>query len=75
MVIVLVMFGRSAVFHGGSAVFCCRTAFGLEIMHFLDYFHPRNYSFVSCLPLTEHVQSLYWACADIIDPVCDSFDG
>ena len=46
-------------------------------MHFflLDYFHPRNYGFVSCLPLTEHVQSLYWACADIIDPVCDRFDG
>ena len=48
MVIVLVMFGGSAVFHGrctvfwgtsavflgGSAVFYCRTAFGLEIMHF-----------------------------------------
>ena len=28
-----------------------------------------NYIFVSCLPLTEHVQNLYWACADIIDPV------
>ena len=40
-----------------------------------DYFHPRNYGFVSCLPLTEHVQTLYWACADIIDPVCDRFDG
>ena len=46
-------------------------------MHFflLEYFHPKNYGFVSCLPLTEHVQSLYWACADIIDPVCDRFDG
>ena len=89
IVIVLVMFGRSAVFHGRctvfrgrsavfwgrSAIFCCGTAFGLEIMHFLllDCFWPRNYGFVSCLPLTEHVQTLY--CADIIDPVCDSFDG
>ena len=41
----------------------------------LDCFHPRNYGFVSSLSLTEHVQSLYWACADITDPVCDRFDG
>ena len=40
----------------------------------LDCFWFINYIFVSCLPLTEHVQSLYWACADIIDPVCDRFD-
>ena len=50
-------------------------AYKLCIFFLLDYFHPRNYGFVSCLPLTEHVQSLYWACADIIDPVCDRFDG
>ena len=31
------------------------------------------YVFVSCLPLTEHVQSLSWACADIIDPICYRF--
>ena len=49
-------------------------AYKLCIFFLLDYFHPRNYGFVSCLPLTEHVQSLYWACADIIDPVCDRFD-
>ena len=51
-------------------------------MHFLllDYFHPRNDSFVYNATtftlhanegspsnlLTEHVQTLYWACADII---------
>ena len=40
----------------------------------LDCFWFINYVFVSCLPLTEHVQSLYWACADIIDLVCDRFD-
>ena len=51
-------------------------------MHFLllDYFYPRNDGFVynaamftlyanegsPSNPLTEHVQTLYWACADII---------
>ena len=46
------------------AFFCCWTTFTLEIIVLLSY-----------LPLTEHVQTLYLACADIIDPVCDSFDG
>ena len=61
----------------------------------LDYFHPGNYAFVlreaprlsMCRhsnegnPLTEHVQSVYWACAgnnnegkSSDDPVFDSFD-
>ena len=30
-------------------------AYKLCIFWLLDYFHPRNYSFVSCLPLTESV--------------------
>ena len=31
----------------------------LCILLLLDYFHPRNYGFVSCLPFTEHVQTVY----------------
>ena len=50
-------------------------SYKLCIFLLLDYFHPINYGFVSCLLLTEHVQTLYWACVDIIDPVCDRFDG
>ena len=49
------------------AFFCCWTTFTLEMM-VLCTMQP-------CLPLTEHVQTLYWACADIIDPLFDSFDG
>ena len=67
------------VFQGRCAVFCCETAltYKLCILLLLDYFHPRNDGFVSCLPFTEHVQTLYWACAEIIYiiyPVFDSFD-
>ena len=55
-------------------------AYKLCIFLLLDYFHPRNDGFVynatmftlhanegsPSNPLTEHVQNLYWACADII---------
>ena len=53
--------GRCTVFHGGYAVFCCGTAltYKLCILLLLDYFHPRNDGFVSCLPFTEHVQTLF----------------
>ena len=78
-----------AQFFMADAVFCCGTALTqkLCILLLLDYFHPRNhvlchvYPLLSmcnfCLPLTEHVQTLYWACAEIIYiiyPVFDSFD-
>ena len=81
-----VFWGGCAVFQGGCAVFCCGTAltYKLCILLLLDYFHPINDGFVYnypslsmcklCIPLTEHVQSLYWACAEIIYiiyPVCD----
>ena len=48
-------------------------AYKLCIHLLLDCFWFINYVFVSCLSLTEHVQSLYWACTDLIDPVCYVF--
>ena len=50
-----------AQFFGADAVFCCGTAltYKLCILLLLDYFHPRNDGFVSCLPFTEHVQTLF----------------
>ena len=54
-------FGADAQFFRVDAVFCCGTALTqkLCILLLLDYFHPRNHSFVSCLPFTEHVQTLF----------------
>ena len=55
---------------------CCWTTFTLEIM-VLYHVYPWLSMCKLCLPLTEHVQTLYWACAEIpyiIYPVCDSFD-
>ena len=56
-----VFYGGCAVFRGGCTVFCCGTAltYKLCILLLLDYFHPRNDGFVSCLPFTEHVQTLF----------------
>ena len=56
-----VFWGGCAVFQGRCTVFCCRTAltYKLCILLLLDYFHPRNDGFVSCLPFTEHVQTLF----------------
>ena len=55
---------------------CCWTTFTLEMMVLCHV-----YTLLSMcklfLPLTEHVQTLYWACAEkiyIIYPVFDSFD-
>ena len=67
--------GGCAVFQGGCAVFCCGTAltYKLCILLLLDYFHPRNDGFVSCLPFTEHVQTLFtlnWACANSVLGMC-----
>ena len=58
------------------AFFCCWTTFTLEIM-VLCHVYPLLSMCKLCLPLTEHVQTLYWACAEIIYiiyPVFDSFD-
>ena len=55
---------------------CCWTTFTLEIM-VLCHVYPLLSMCKLCLPLTEHVQTLYWACAEIIYmiyPVFDSFD-
>ena len=55
---------------------CCWTTFNLEIM-VLCHVYPLLSLCKRCLPLTEHVQTLYWACAEIIYiiyPVFDSFD-
>ena len=55
---------------------CCWTTFVLEIM-VLWHVYPLLSMCKLCLPLTEHVQTLYWACAEIIYiiyPVFDSFD-
>ena len=51
--------GGCTVFQGGCTVFCCGTAltYKLCILLRLDYFHPRNDGFVSCLPSTEHVKN------------------
>ena len=70
-----VFWGRCAVFQGRCAVFCCGTAltYKLCILLLLDYFHPRNDGFVSCLPFTEHVQTLFtlnWACANSLLGMC-----
>ena len=70
-----VFWGGCAVFQGGCTVFCCGTAltYKLCILLLLDYFHPRNYGFVSCLPFTEHVQTLFtlnWACANSVLGMC-----
>ena len=56
-----VFWGGCAVFQGGCTVFCCGTAltYKLCILLLLDYFHPRNDGSVSCLPFTEHVQTLF----------------
>ena len=47
------------------AVCCCWTTFTLEIM-VLCHVYPLLSMCKLCLPLTEHVQTLYWACAEII---------
>ena len=55
-------FGANVQFFRADAqFFCCRTAltYKLCILLLLDYFHPRNDGFVSCLPFTEHVQTLF----------------
>ena len=55
---------------------CCWTTFTLEMM-VLCHVYPLLSMCKLCLPLTEHVQTLYWACAEIIYiiyPVFDSFD-
>ena len=70
-----VFWGGCTVFQGRCAVFCCGTAltYKLCIMLLLDYFHPRNDGFVSCLPFTEHVQTLFtlnWACANSVLGMC-----
>ena len=70
-----VFWGRCTVFQGRCTVFCCRTAltYKLCILLLLDYFHPRNHGFVSCLPFTEHVQTLFtlnWACANSVLGMC-----
>ena len=70
-----VFWGRCTVFQGGCAVFCWGTAltYKLCILLLLDYFHPRNDDFVSCLPFTEHVQTLFtlnWACANSVLGMC-----
>ena len=44
---------------------CCWTTFTLEIM-VLCHVYPLLSMCKLCLPLTEHVQTLYWACAEII---------
>ena len=70
-----VFWGGCAVFQGRCTVFCCGTAltYKLCILLLLDYFHPRNDGFVSCLPFTEHVQTLFtlnWACANSVLGMC-----
>ena len=65
----------SLSFLGGCTVFCCGTAltYKLCILLLLDYFQPRNDGFVSCLPFTEHVQTLFtlnWACANSVLGMC-----
>ena len=83
-------FGADAQFFRGDAQFfaaglprpinyafcCCWTTFALEIM-VLCHVYPLLSMCKLCLPLTEYVQTLYWACAEIIyiiNPVFDSFD-
>ena len=44
---------------------CCWTTFTLEMM-VLCHVYPLLSMCKLCLPLTEHVQTLYWACAEII---------
>ena len=56
---------------------CCWTTFTLEMI-VLCHVYPLLSMCKLCLPLTEHVQTQYWACAEIIYiiyPVFDSFDG
>ena len=70
-----VFWGGCTVFQGRCVVFCCGTAltYKLCILLLLDYFHPRNDGFVSCLPFTEHVQTLFtlnWACANSVLGMC-----
>ena len=70
-----VFWGGCPVFQGGCAVFCCGAAltYKLCILLLLDYFHPRNDGFVSCLPFPEHVQTLFtlnWACANSVLGMC-----
>ena len=70
-----VFWGECAVFLGRCAIFCCGTAltYKLYILLLLDYFHPRNDGFVSCLPFTEHVQTLFtlkWVCANSVSGMC-----
>ena len=50
-----VQFFRADVqfFAGGTAL-----TYKLCILLLLDYFHPRNDGFVSCLPFSERVQTL-----------------
>ena len=55
---------------------CCWTTFALKNM-VLCHVYPLLSMCKLCLPLTEHVQTPYWACAEIIYiiyPVFDSFD-
>ena len=59
-------FGADKQFFGADKQFFAAglfLAYKLFIHLLLDCFWFMNYVFVSCLPLTEHVQSLYWACA------------
>ena len=69
-------FGPDAQFFRARCTpFCCGTAltYKLCILLLLDYFHPRNDGFVSCLPFTEHVQTLFtlnWACANSVLGMC-----
>ena len=70
-----VFWGGCTVFQGGCTAFCCGTALTYKscILLLLDYFHPRNDGFVSCLPFTEHVQTLFtlnWACANSVLGMC-----
>ena len=67
--------GRMHSFSEQMCSFLLRDCFDPEIMHFVaaDYFHPRNHGFVSCLPFTEHVQTLFtlnWACTNSVLGMC-----
>ena len=52
---------------------CCWTTFTLEIM-VLCHVYPLLSMCKLCLPLTEHVQILYWARAEIIYIIYPVFD-